>query len=61
VRDRNRLFGHQFVQAVRGVTFNAYRGENLGIVGESGCGKSTLSRLLSHLEAPDRGRILFKG
>lgn len=61
VRDRNRLFGHQLVQAVRGVTFNAYRGENLGIVGKSGCGKSTLSRLLSHLEAPDRGRILFKG
>jgi peptide/nickel transport system ATP-binding protein len=61
VRDRNRLFGHRLVQAVRGVTFNAYRGENLGIVGESGCGKSTLSRLLSHLEAPDRGRILFKG
>jgi peptide/nickel transport system ATP-binding protein len=61
VRDRNRLFGHQLVQAVRGVTFSAYRGENLGIVGESGCGKSTLSRLLSHLEAPDRGRILFKG
>ena len=61
VRDRNRLFGHQLVQAVRGVTFNAYRGENLGIVGELGCGKSTLSRLLSHLEAPDRGRILFKG
>ena len=43
------------------MTFDAYRGENLGIVGESGCGKSTLSRLLSHLEAPDRGRILFKG
>jgi peptide/nickel transport system ATP-binding protein len=61
VRDRNRLFGHQLVQAVRGVTFSAYGGENLGIVGESGCGKSTLSRLLSHLEAPDRGRILFKG
>ena len=37
------------------------KGENLGIVGESGCGKSTLSRLLSHLEAPDRGQILFKG
>jgi len=61
VRDRNRLFGRRTVQAVRGVTFDAYKGENLGIVGESGCGKSTLSRLLSHLEAPDRGQILFKG
>jgi peptide/nickel transport system ATP-binding protein len=61
VRDRRKLFGHRAVQAVRGVTFDAYRGENLGIVGESGCGKSTLSRLLSRLEAPDRGQILFKG
>jgi len=61
VRDRRRLFGRRTVQAVRGVTFDAYKGENLGIVGESGCGKSTLSRLLSHLEAPDRGQILFKG
>jgi len=61
VRDRRRLFGRRTVQAVRGVTFDAYKGENLGIVGESGCGKSTLSRLLSHLEPPDRGQILFKG
>jgi peptide/nickel transport system ATP-binding protein len=38
-----------------------YKGDNLGIVGESGCGKSTLSRLLSRLEAPDRGQIIFKG
>ena len=30
-------------------------------MGESGCGKSTLSRLLSRLEAPDQGEILFKG
>src|SRR5690606_18863823 len=27
---------------------------------ESGCGKSTLSRLLSCLEAPNRGQILFE-
>jgi peptide/nickel transport system ATP-binding protein len=45
---------------VRGVSFTVRRGENFGIIGESGCGKSTLSRLLSCLEAPNRGQILFE-
>lgn len=61
VRDRNAIFAHRKVQAVRGVSFTVRRGENFGIIGESGCGKSTLSRLLSCLEAPDRGQILFEG
>ena len=60
VRDRNAIFAHRNVQAVRGVSFTVRRGENFGIIGESGCGKSTLSRLLSCLEAPDRGQILFE-
>lgn len=60
-KDREKLFGKQVVQAVRGISFDVYKGDNIGIVGESGCGKSTLSRLLSRLEAPDKGQILFKG
>lgn len=60
-KDRSRLFGKQHVQAVRGVSFDVMKGDSLGIVGESGCGKSSLSRLLSRLEAPDTGEILFKG
>lgn len=60
-KDRNRLFGKQYVHAVRGVSFDVRKGDSLGIVGESGCGKSSLSRLLSRLEAPDTGEILFKG
>lgn len=60
-KDRSKLFGTQRVQAVRGVSFDVRKGDTLGIVGESGCGKSSLSRLLSRLEAPDTGEILFKG
>ena len=61
VPDRSRFFGTQAVQAVRGVSFDVLEGDNFGLVGESGCGKSTLSRLLSWIEQPDRGTILFDG
>ncbi len=37
------------VHAVEGVSFELFRGETLGLVGESGCGKSTIGKALMNL------------
>jgi oligopeptide transport system ATP-binding protein len=49
------------VQAVDGVTFNIYKGETLGLVGESGCGKSTTGRTILQLLTPTAGHVKFSG
>ena len=50
-----------YVRAVDGVTFDIYKGETLGLVGESGCGKTTCGRTLLNLIPKTSGEILFEG
>ncbi|MDX2162408.1 MAG: ATP-binding cassette domain-containing protein [bacterium] len=47
------------VKAVDDVSFNVYRGETLGLVGESGCGKSTTGRTVLQLYKPTAGMVRF--
>jgi len=49
------------IRAVDGISFEIYRGETLGLVGESGCGKTTAGRTILHLYTPSGGRVFYDG
>jgi len=45
------------VPILRGIDFHVDKGELVGLIGPNGAGKSSLLRLLTGIEAPDRGEI----
>jgi oligopeptide transport system ATP-binding protein len=49
------------VKAVDNVSFEIFKGETLGLVGESGCGKTTTGRTLIQLYRPTAGEVLYDG
>jgi peptide/nickel transport system ATP-binding protein len=60
---RKTFFGKalSWTKAVDDVSFEVFRGETLGLVGESGCGKTTLGRALLRLIEPTTGKIIYNG
>ena len=53
--------GKKAFEAVRGVSFQVYRGETFGIVGESGSGKTTIGRAIMRIHPTSDGDIIYKG
>ncbi|MEV6487386.1 ABC transporter ATP-binding protein [Actinoplanes sp. NPDC051633] len=49
------------VHAIKGISFVAYRGEAVGLVGSNGSGKSTLLRAIAGLLPAERGSIYAAG
>ena len=49
------------VKAVDDVSFDVYKGETLGLVGESGCGKTTVGRTVIQLYRPTSGSVYYEG
>ncbi|MCC6819026.1 MAG: ATP-binding cassette domain-containing protein [Bacteroidia bacterium] len=49
------------VQVLKGISFNAKKGEQIAIVGGSGGGKSTVAAMVMRFYDPDKGQILVDG
>ena len=63
VKDLEVTFGSRrkkFV-AVKGVSFDIYKGETFGLVGESGSGKTTIGRAIIRINPTSGGEVIFKG
>lgn len=64
VKDLKKYFkvgANAMLKAVDGVSFNIYKGETLGLVGESGCGKTTCGKTVMGLYDATDGQVLFDG
>ncbi|AWI04536.1 ABC transporter ATP-binding protein [Clostridium drakei] len=62
-KDLGKIYGSKAVAftALQGINLKVEEGEFLGIMGPSGAGKTTLLNLLSTIDVPTTGNIIFNG
>ena len=58
---RNLVKNYNGVRALKGISFDLEEGEILGVIGPNGAGKTTLVNLVSGIDRPTSGEIIFKG
>lgn len=49
------------VYALRNISFEAFEGDRIGLIGHNGAGKTTLCRLISNVYQPQQGQITTNG
>ena len=49
------------IKAVNNVSLDVFRGEFIALLGSSGSGKTTLLNLLTGLDSPTKGKVIFNG
>ncbi|MFI1033470.1 ABC transporter ATP-binding protein [Streptomyces sp. NPDC020951] len=60
-KQADKVSGVRTVHAVKNVSFVAYKGEAIGLIGTNGSGKSTLLKAIAGLLPVERGRIYTDG
>jgi len=53
--------GHDYIWALKDVSFEVKRGEAVGFIGRNGSGKSTLLKILSRITSPTEGYAEIRG
>lgn len=63
VKDLHVVFGKgkRAFKAIKGVSFDIYKGETFGLVGESGSGKTTIGRAIIRINEVASGEIRYHG
>lgn len=63
VKDLHVVFGKgkRTFEAIKGVSFDIYKGETFGLVGESGSGKTTIGRSIIRINEVASGEIRYHG